>query len=146
MRPSLRPTAPLAALLLAASGMAAAPASAEPAPPPGPPLHHVRYTVTADAPFYADIYYRDREPAVFADYSHNPYVFSPKAEADIGPDQPWVLETQLADPDLWAMVVVQSGDSPNIPTPGFHCELAVDGVVVKTDSGPKGALCSIRNW
>lgn len=111
-----------------------------------PPLHQVRYTVTAKAPYFAHIYYRDTEPAQFSDYSHNPYAFSPRADADIGPDKPWVLETMLADPDLWAMVVVQSGESPNFPTPGFSCELAVDGTVVKTNSGPKGALCSIRNW
>ncbi|TFV59737.1 hypothetical protein E4P42_07575 [Mycobacterium sp. PS03-16] len=121
-------------------------AVAAPAHSQGPVLHHVRYTVTADAPFYADIYYRNSEPAVFSDYSHNPYMFSPKAEADIGPDRPWVHETMLADPALWAMVLVQSGESPHLPTPGFNCELAVDGVVVKTNSGPKGAVCSIRNW
>lgn len=114
--------------------------------PADPPLHQVRYTVTADAPYFARIYYRDTQPAVFSDYSHNPYVFSPRADADIGPDKPWVLETTLADPDMWAMVVVQSGEAPNFPTPGFRCELAVDGTVVKTASGPKGALCSIRSW
>ena len=32
-----------------------------------------------------------------------------------------------------------------IPT-NFHCALAVDGAVVKTAQGPKGALCSIRAW
>lgn len=133
----------MTALLALTTGSVAV---ATPAQAQGPVLHHVRYTVTADAPFYADIYYRNSEPAVFSDYSHNPYMFSPKAEADIGPDRPWVHETMLADPGLWAMVLVQSGESPNFPTPGFRCELAVDGVVVKTNSGPKGALCSIRNW
>ena len=131
----------VAALAGSALTVVAAPASA-----PGPVLHQIRYTVTADAPYYADIYYRDTEPAVFSDYSHNPYMYSPKVEADIGPDQPWVLETQLADPNRWAMVAVQSGESLNLPTPGFNCELAVDGVVVKTNSGAKGALCSIRGW
>jgi len=139
----MRSTMSAAALFTALSGAVAVavPAQANP-----PVLHHVRYTVTADAPIYADIYYRDKEPVVFSDYSHNPYQFSPKAEADIGPDKPWVLDTMLADPSMWAMVVVQSGESLQFPTPGFHCELAVDGEVVKTDSGPKGALCSIRNW
>lgn len=121
-------------------------AGAAPAVADDPVLHHVRYTVTADAPFWAHIYYRDTEPAIFSDYSHNPYVFSPRAEADVAPDQPWVHETMLADPNLWAMVVVQSGEAPNLEPPGFNCELAVDGVVVKTNSGPRGALCSIRGW
>ncbi|WP_197380294.1 hypothetical protein [Mycolicibacterium mengxianglii] len=128
--------------LLASTGLSyAGAANAE-----GPPLHHVRYTVTANEPFFADIYYREREPAVFADYSHDPYVFSPRARVDVGPDQPWVFDAMLADPALWAMVVVQSGESVGFPTPGFNCTLEVDGVVVKTDSGPSGALCSIRNW
>lgn len=121
-------------------------ASAAPAAAEEPVLHHVRYTVTADAPFHARIYYREREPAVFSDYSHNPYIFSPKAEVEIGPDRPWVFHTRLADPTMWAMVVVQSAEDLYAETPGFYCELAVDGVVVRTNSGPKGALCSIRSW
>ncbi|MBN3454107.1 hypothetical protein JNN96_08775 [Mycobacterium sp. DSM 3803] len=120
---------------------AAAPAVAE-----EPVLHHVRYTVTADAPFWATIYYRDVDPPSWSDYSHNPYEFSPRADADIGPSQPWIHDTMLADPNSWAMVTVQSGDAPNIPLPGFNCTLEVDGVVVKSNSGPKGALCSLRNW
>ncbi len=143
MQSTMRPSLTVAALLaVTAAGVS----TAGPATSQGPVMHQVRYTVTADAPYYATIYYRDAEPAVFSDYSHNPYLFSPKAEADIGPDQPWVLETQLADPTLWAMVAVQSAESPALPTPTFNCELAVDGVVVKTHSGSKGALCSIRSW
>ena len=142
-----RPLTMATAATLAAGAIAtAAPAFADDPAPPGPPLHHVQYTVTADAPYWAHIYYRDTEPAIFSDYSHNPYQFSPRADVDIAPDKPWVLEANLADPGLWAMVLVQSGESPGFPTPGFNCELAVDGVVVKSNSGPKGALCSIRNW
>ena len=102
-------------------------------------LHHLTYTVTAQNPFYADIYYRDTEPSNFADYSHNPYQFSPKVEADVGPGKPWVLDVMLADPGQWAMVAATSGLSPS--TPMFHCELAVDGVATDSNSGPKGALC-----
>ena len=107
-------------------------------------MHSVTYTVYTDNPFHADIYYRDSEPANFADYSHDPYMFSPKAEADLGPDRPWVLTVQLANPQQWAMVTATSGLSPNPPT--FHCTLAVDGAVVVSNSGAKGALCSLRNW
>ncbi len=107
-------------------------------------MHAVTYTVYTDNPFHADIYYRDTEPPNFADYSHNPYLFSPKVEADLGPDRPWVLNVQLANPQQWAMVTATSGQSPNPPT--FHCTLAVDGAVVVTNSGPKGALCSLRHW
>lgn len=116
-----------------------APAAAE-----NPVLHDVTYTVSADAPFRADIYYRDTDPPNFGDYSHDPYVFSPKVEANVGPGAPWVLTVRLADPQNWAMVTATSGLSPN--PPGFHCTLAVDGQVVATNAGPKGALCSLRLW
>lgn len=124
-----------AAALAAPAGIAAA---------EGPLLHTVTYTVYTDNPFTADIYYRDRQPPNFAEYSHDPYVFSPKAVAAIGPDRPWVLDVRLADPNMWAMVVGTSGLSPN--PPNFHCTLAVDGNVVVTNSGLKGALCSLRTW
>mgnify|MGYP000387841549 CR=1 FL=1 len=63
---------------------------------------------------------------------------------DLGPDRPWVLTVSLANPQQWAMVLGTSGLSPNPPT--FHCSLAVDGVVLVTNSGAKGALCSLRHW
>ena len=79
------------------------------------------------------------------EYSHNPYLYSPNIEAALGPDQKWNLDVWLANPDAWAMVTAGiSSDSTAMPN--FHCVLAVDGVVVKTAQGPKGALCSIRNW
>lgn len=124
--------------LLAAVGLAGSNASAYAAP------HQVRYTVTSATPVYANIYYRDTDPPTYAGYSHNPYEFSPKAEADIGPGRPWVLDVTLEDPNQWAMVTATSGDS-NVTT-GFHCDLAVDGVVVVSEDGDKGALCSLRNW
>lgn len=109
-----------------------------------PPLHHVRYTVTADNAFWAKIYYRDTDPPDFADYSHDPYMYSPVTEADVGPGQPWVRDVMLANPDHWAMVTVMPADERVTPT--VHCQLEVDGTVVAAKSGPKGALCSIRNW
>jgi hypothetical protein len=138
----MRSTVALTASMALAGGAlgAATPASAQPV------LHTVRYVVTADAPFYADIYYREVDPPTFSDYSHNPFVFTPKAEADIAPDRPWVFETRLADPARWAMVVVTSGESPELPAPRLNCELSVDGTVVKTAGGTRGALCSIRDW
>jgi hypothetical protein len=108
-------------------------------------LHHVKYTVFSETPFRnAEIYYRDVEPTNFAEYSHNPYAFSPNVEADVGPNQMWTLDVMLANPDQWAMVTAGSMDSPH--RPNFHCVIAVDGQVVVTNQGPKGALCSIRNW
>ncbi|QZT64746.1 hypothetical protein [Mycolicibacterium austroafricanum] len=121
-----------------------------PLPVPGlawaetPGLQQVTYTVTTAHPVTADIYYRDVAPPTWADYSHNPYRYSPKARVDLGPDKPWVLHVALADPDRWAMVSATSGRLP--VEPHFKCELAVDGVVVATAEGARGALCSVRHW
>lgn len=115
-------------------------------PPPPPAAHHVRYIVSATGPIYSNIYYREVDPPSWSDYSHNPYEFSPRADVTIGPDKPWVFDTTLNDPNLWATVMVQSGEAPNFKTPTFKCKLEVDGVVVKENSGAHGALCSIRNW
>jgi hypothetical protein len=108
------------------------------------PLHNVKYTVWSEQPFRnAQIYFADVDPPSFADYSHNPYQFSPSANFDTGPNRMWTQDVQLVDPDQWAMVVVSSLDSPH--RPNFHCVLAVDGQVVKSNQGPKGAVCSVRN-
>lgn len=109
-----------------------------------PMLHHVKYTITASKPIWADIYYLDQEPPVFSDYSHNPYQFVPHINIDIAPGSPWVYELNLADPNEWAMVSVSTGTEPG--TPQFHCDVAVDGVVAVSKDGPRGALCSLRNW
>ncbi len=126
-------------LILAVLAAGAAPAAAE-----GPVLHEVTYTVYTEQPFLAEIYYRDAEPPNFGDYSHDPYLFSPNVEAQLGPDRPWSLTVRLANPQQWAMVVGSSGLSPNPPT--FHCTLSVDGAVVVQNTGLKGALCSMRLW
>lgn len=130
-----------AALLLAATGGVA---TATTSHADNPPLHQVTYTVFTEQPANADIYYRDTDPPDFAEYSHDPYVFSPRVEAQVGPGKQLVLNVQLVNPDQWAMVTATSGQSPN--PPNFHCVLAVDGVVVTTNAGPKGALCSLRHW
>ena len=93
----------------------------------------------------AEIYYRDTDPPNWGEYSHNPYLYSPNVEADVGPDQKWILDAWLANPDAWAMVTA-SIQTDSQAAPNLHCVLAVDGVVVKTAQGPKGALCSIRAW
>jgi hypothetical protein len=129
----------IVALAISLLPLTVAPATAE-----MPVLHHVKYTVTSETPTHAKIYYRDTDPPSWADYSHNPYLYSPRAEADIGPGQVWVFETMLADPQQWAMVTATSGLAP--VTPMFGCELAVDGVVVTSNYGPKGALCALRHW
>jgi hypothetical protein len=136
-----RTVLPAAALVLAALLSVAVPA---PSNADDQAVHHVKYTISAENPVSADIYYRDTEPPTWADYSHNPYAFSPKVRVDIGPDDPWVLDVTLSNPDEWAMVTATSGLSS--ATTMFHCDLAVDGAVVDSSEGPKGALCSLRHW
>ncbi|MGB0972933.1 MAG: hypothetical protein ACPGVG_18550 [Mycobacterium sp.] len=129
--------------LAASAVVTGAPAGAQPT------LHHVRYTVGASQDIFgAEIYYRDTQPPNWADYSHNPYLYSPNVTTDLGPGKPWVFETVLENPDEWAMVVtgLPTALTPDLQAPGFVCELRVDDVVVATDSGTRGALCSLRNW
>jgi hypothetical protein len=131
----------LAALSAAGYGtVAAAPARAD-----DPVMHQVRYVITAASPIWADIYYLDQQPAKFSDYSHDTYQYTPNVQADIGPGHPWTSPVvMLTDPANYAMVTVSTGTEPG--TPMFHCALVVDGVVVKSNDGPKGTLCSLRNW
>lgn len=130
--------------LLATASVLVAMGTAPAAHPDPTAMHTVKYIVTSTIPASADIYYRDAEPPTFADYSHNPYQYSPKAEANIAPGAPWEFEVELANPDRWAMVTVTNGLSPE--TPVFRCELVVDGVTAAVNEGPKGALCSLRHW
>ena len=107
-------------------------------------MHQVRYTVTADQPLQVDIYYRDVDPLSWAEYSHNPYQFSPKDEASLAPGTPWVRDVALVDPERWATVAISRVSIRSEGT--VRCELTVDGVVVDTADGPDGALCSLRQW
>jgi hypothetical protein len=148
MRTTSKISAVAFAVLCTATGLASPALADDPPPgdPPPPPAFNVRYTVTADKPVNAEIYYRDTDPPTFSDYSHDPYVFSPNTEATIGPGKPWVLEATLTDPIQWGMVIVQAQGALPLAAAGFNCTMAINGVVVKTNSGPKGALCSLRNW
>jgi hypothetical protein len=111
---------------------------------PDPVMHHVKYTVTAQNPIYADIYYIDQEPDRFSDYSHNPYQYTPHVNFDVGPGKAWSFDWDVTKPDVWAMVSASTGTEPG--TPQLHCDLSVDGAVVVSKDGPKGVLCSLRNW
>lgn len=109
-----------------------------------PGMHSVKYVVYSDIPASVDIYYRDTDPPDFADFSHNPYQYSPKVEANLAPGDPWQREANLANPDLWAMVAVSRVHSS--VKPESRCELLVDGVIAASNRGPMGALCSLRQW
>jgi hypothetical protein len=110
-----------------------------------PVWHQVVYIVSSTSPTYVDIYYQDQDPTLYSDYSHNPYSFTPQVHADVAPDKPWVQPVNLLNPDQWAMVTATTGRA--VPTVGgIQCNLSVDGNVVVSKNGPKGALCSLRTW
>jgi hypothetical protein len=110
-----------------------------------PVMHEVKYVITAASPIWADIYYLDQDPGKFSNYSHDPYQYTPNIHADIAPGHPWVSPpVMLRDPANYAMVVVSTGTEPG--TPMFHCALVIDGKVAKSNDGPKGTICSLRNW
>ena len=109
-----------------------------------PVWHQVVYIVSARNPASVDIFYQDQDPTLFSDYSHNPYSFTPQVHADVAPGKPWVQPVNLLNPDQWAMVTVTTGHEPG--EPGIQCDLSVDGKVVVSKVGPKGALCSLRTW
>jgi len=68
----------------------------------------------------------------------------PNVEADLGPNKVWTYELDLHKPEMWAMVMANTGPEPGAPN--FHCELAVDGVVKVSNDGTKAVLCSMRTW
>ncbi len=110
-----------------------------------PVWHQVVYIVSSTSPAYVDIFYQDQDPALFSDYSHNPYTFTPQVHADVGPGKPWVQPVNLLNPDQWAMVTATTGTEP-VAQGGIQCDLSVDGKVVVSKIGTKGALCSLRSW
>lgn len=132
----------LVAVALGVSLASATPAHADEAPM----MHRVTYTVTAEQPTTVGIYFREVDPPTWADYSHNPYEFSPKDDLTLEPGKPWIRETMLADPMKWAMVTVTTAGLAPQDAHTLRCELAIDGIVVNRAVGSKGALCSLRNW
>ncbi|WP_414686076.1 hypothetical protein [Mycobacterium sp.] len=110
-----------------------------------PVWHQVVYIVSSTSPAHVDIFYQDQDPTLFSDYSHNPYTFTPQVHADVAPGAPWVQPVNLLNPDEWAMVTATTGRAP-AASGGIQCDLSVDGKVVVSKIGPKGALCSLRSW
>lgn len=125
-------------LVVAGALVGAGPADADPI------WHQVVYIVSSRNTTNVDIFYQDQDPTIYSDYSHNPYVFTPQVHADLAPGKPWVQPVNLLRPDRWAMVTVNTGREPG--QPGIQCDLSVDGKVVVSKVGPKGALCSLRTW
>lgn len=127
------------ALIVAAAGIAATPATSS-ADPAG---HQVKYTVTTTSGLNAQIYYLKAEPPSQAAFKadSSPYLVNDKVWVD--PDTPWVFQTTLNNPTQWAIV---SASGVLRTDPQFHCDIAVDGVTVVSQDDGSGVQCALRPW
>jgi hypothetical protein len=128
-----------AALMVAAAGIAVSHgiSDAEPA------AHKVTYTVTTGSELTAQIYYLGTEPPSQAAFDADSSQYLTNVKVNVNPAAPWVFETTLNDPNQWAIVSASGLLRTN---PAFHCEIAVDGVVVVTQYGGSGVQCALRPW
>jgi hypothetical protein len=132
-----------AALIGAAASIAVTHATSQADPAAPAAGHQVKYTVTTTSDLNAQIYYMKVEPpnqnAFNSDSS--PYMVNDKVP--VGPDNPWVFQTTMNDPNQWAIVSASGVLRTN---PQFHCEISVDGVTVSTQDGGSGVQCALRPW
>lgn len=127
-------------MLVAAAGLAATPATSS----ANPGAHQVQYTVTTTSELKAQIYYLGVEPPSRAAYDADPTQYLASLTAfSVSPEAPWVYQTTLNDTPQWAYVSASGGLRVN---PEFHCEIAVDGVVVVSEQGGSGVQCALRPW
>ena len=128
-----------AAVMVAAAGIAVSHgiSGAEPGP------HKVTYTVTTGSELNAQIYYLATEPPSQSAFDADSSQFLTNVKVNVNPAAPWVFETTLNDPNQWAIVSASGVLRTN---PAFHCEIAVDGVVVVTQDGGSGVQCALRPW
>jgi hypothetical protein len=131
------------ALLVVAACLAGARGTARADDAPQGVPHQVRYTITAQQPVDTDVWYMQNEPYDFSAYSWYSWKYVDELRVDIKPGAPWVYDSTLYDPSMWAMVTA-SAYSPHDPK--YHCEITVDGAVVAAKDGDHGVLCSIRPW
>ncbi|MDH6193646.1 hypothetical protein M2272_000267 [Mycobacterium frederiksbergense] len=127
------------AAAVSAAVLGPATANAEPAG------HQVRYTLTSGAPYEFDLYYLSAQPPSKAAYDKDPYTYLQKATVNVGPDAPWVFDTNLADPQ-WAIFTVASTTHGGREAPNARCEIAVDGQVAVQNDHPYSPRCQLGQW
>ena len=130
-----------AAIVLAAAGLAVSNATsfAEPG------AHTVRYTLTSGDAYDFDLYYLSAQPPSKDVYNADPYKYLQKTSVNVGPDNPWVFETTLDDPQ-WAIFTVSSTTHGGRGAPNAHCEIAVDGQVANQNDHPYSPRCQLGQW
>lgn len=131
------------AAVLATAAIAAGTATAHAEPPAEGGAHAVTYTVVAQSELNAQIYYLATEPPSRADYDADASKYLTNVKTLLRPGVPWTFETTLTDPTQWALV--SASGALRVP-PNFHCEIAVDGVVVVRSDGGSGTQCALRTW
>jgi hypothetical protein len=127
----------------AAASMVAGAAGAHADPAAEPGSHTVTYTVVAQSELNAQIYYLASEPPSRADFDADSSKYLTNVKVPLRPGVPWIFETTLDDPDQWALV--SASGALRVP-PNFHCEIAVDSVVVVQSDGGSGTQCALRTW
>ncbi len=137
------------ATLTAASGVGAAavgPATAT-ADPAG---HQVTYTITTTGNLTGNVRYMNSDPPSQAGFDANSSQYMNTVQTAFTGGEPLVYTTTLANPNQWAFVAASGGchwpDCGSGATPELHCEIAVDGQVVVTQSATTGVTCSTRPW
>ncbi|MGE2713681.1 hypothetical protein ACQI4L_06475 [Mycolicibacterium litorale] len=125
------------------AGLAAGTATANAEPPVEPGSHTVTYTVVAQSELNAQLYFLATEPPSRADFDADSSRYLTNVKTLLRPGVPWTFQTTLSDPAQWALV--SASGALRVP-PNFHCEIAVDGVVVVQSDGGSGTQCALRPW
>lgn len=131
----------IAALALAAAGVAAAQAVAG----ADPATHQVTYTLTAAGPSDFTVTYLTVQPASKAAYNSDAYAYMKRENVNVGPGAPWTFTTTLNDPQ-WAFLQVSSTTHGGQAAPEAHCEVAIDGQVVNAQDAPYSPQCFMSRW
>ncbi|MFS0899291.1 hypothetical protein [Mycolicibacterium litorale] len=131
------------ASVLVAAATAAGTATANAEPAEGVGAHTVTYTVVAQSELNAQLYYLATEPPSRAEFDADSSKYLTNVKTLLRPGVPWTFQTTLSDPTQWALV--SASGALRVP-PNFHCEIAVDGVVVAQSDGGSGTQCALRPW
>jgi hypothetical protein len=112
--------------------------------------HQVTYTITSTGNLTGNVRYINTDPPSQAAFNANSSQYLNTVQTAFTSDQPLVYTATLANPGQWAFVAASGGchwpDCGSGATPELHCEIAVDGQVVVTQSATTGVTCSTRPW
>jgi hypothetical protein len=126
----------------AAAGVALAVVASAPATSHAEPtVPNVKYVLTSDTGVTMEVSYLAVAPPSMEAYNADPYAFLKKEEVPT----PWEFSTTLADPQ-WAFLQTGRAGHGGQASPRPHCEIAVDGQVVASDTQDSAAFCRLSRW